>query len=88
MHAPSPVVWKVPVNRLLVLLFAAAIFLSAMTDLLGLDIWWHLAVGRHLVQTRSFPARDIFSTTGAAWDNKEWLFGIFVYLLHRRAGSA
>ncbi len=86
MHAPSPVVWKVPVNRLLVLLFAAAIFLSAMTDLLGLDIWWHLAVGRHLVQTRSFPARDNISTTGAAWDNKEWLFGIFVYLLHQAGG--
>lgn len=87
MHAPRPIEWKVSAHHLLLLLFLAAVFLSAVTNILGLDIWWHLAVGRYLVQTHSFPARDVFSTTGTAWDNKEWLFGIFVYLLHQEGGA-
>jgi len=68
------------------ILLAAAIFCLAVTRILGLDIWWHLAVGKYLLQTRTFPRYDVFSFTGAAWDNKEWLFGIFVYLIHRMGG--
>jgi len=68
------------------ILLAAAIFCFAVTRLFGLDIWWHLAVGRYLLQTRTFPRYDVFSFTGAYWDNKEWLFGIFVYLVHRMGG--
>ncbi len=68
------------------LLLAAAVFCLAVTRILGLDIWWHLAVGKYLLQTRTFPHNDVFSFTGAPWDNKEWLFGIFVYLIHRLGG--
>lgn len=68
------------------ILFSAAVFCLAVTRVLGLDIWWHLGVGRYLLETRTFPRYDVFSFTGAAWDNKEWLFGIFVYLVHRVGG--
>ncbi|MEJ2744278.1 MAG: tetratricopeptide repeat protein [bacterium] len=64
------------------LLLVVAVFCLAITRILGLDIWWHMAVGRYLLQTRTFPHTDVFSFTGAPWDNKEWLFGIFVYLIH------
>lgn len=64
------------------LLLAAAIFCLGVTRVFGLDIWWHMAVGRYLLQTHTFPRNDVFSFTGAPWDNKEWLFGIFAYLVH------
>lgn len=64
------------------IILTAAIFCLAITRILGLDIWWHMAVGKYLFQTHTFPNKDVFSFTGAPWDNKEWLFGIFVYLLH------
>jgi tetratricopeptide (TPR) repeat protein len=68
------------------LLLVVAVFCLGVTRVLGLDIWWHMAVGRYLLQTRTFPSNDVFSFIGAPWDNKEWLFGIFVYLIHCLGG--
>lgn len=73
-------------HHLHLILLVAAIFCLAVTRVLGLDIWWHLAVGKYLLQTRSFPAQDVFSFTGQAWDNKEWLFGILVFLVQKAGG--
>ncbi|MCX6356974.1 MAG: tetratricopeptide repeat protein [Candidatus Aureabacteria bacterium] len=78
--------WRFCMRHLHLILLIAAIFCCAITKILGLDIWWHMAVGKYLLHTRSFPTRDVFSFTGGAWDNKEWLFGIFVYLIHRLGG--
>ncbi|MCX6353535.1 MAG: tetratricopeptide repeat protein [Candidatus Aureabacteria bacterium] len=78
--------WKFYFHHLHLILAVAAIFCLAVTQILGLDIWWHLAVGKYLLRTRAFPSRDVFSFTGGAWDNKEWLFGILVYLIHRVGG--
>jgi len=78
--------WRFYIHHLHYIFFAAAVFLIATTKILGLDIWWHLAVGRYLLKTWTFPARDVFSFTGGAWDNKEWLFGIFVYIMQRAGG--
>lgn len=79
--------WRFSLHHVLLALLMAAIFCASVTRVLGLDIWWHLAVGKYLLETRSFPAHDVFSFTGASWDNKEWLFGIFVYLVHRAGGA-
>mgnify|MGYP005873823111 CR=1 FL=1 len=46
-------------------LLVACIFLLAVTNVLGLDIWWHLAVGRYLLSSFSFPLWDVFSFTGS-----------------------
>jgi hypothetical protein len=39
------------------------------------DLYWHLAVGRWIVEHRAFPHVDVFSQTmaGAPWIAKEWL---------------
>jgi hypothetical protein len=39
------------------------------------DVYWHLAVGRWIVEHRAFPHVDVFSQTmaGAPWIAKEWL---------------
>ena len=79
--------WRFSLHHVLLVLLMAAIFCASVTRVLGLDIWWHLAVGKYLLSTRSFPAHDVFSFTGASWDNKEWLFGILVYLVHRAGGA-
>lgn len=78
--------WRLSLHHLLLALLAAALFCISLTRVLGLDIWWHLAVGRYLLETRSFPSHDVFSFTGTSWDNKEWLFGIFVYLVQKAGG--
>ena len=67
-------------------LLLAAVFCLSLTRVIGLDIWWHLGVGRYLLQARSFPSHDVFSFTAPYWDNKEWLFGIFVYIVQRAGG--
>ncbi|MGQ9512471.1 hypothetical protein [Thermodesulfitimonas sp.] len=48
------------------------------------DTWWHLATGKHIVQTRSLPHTDIFSWTAAGkpWTTHEWLAEILFYLAY------
>ena len=48
--------------------FAPAIFHDG-------DSWWHLAVGRWMLEHHAVPAHDIFTFTfaGAPWNAQEWL---------------
>src|SRR5687768_1129286 len=52
------------------------------------DYWWHLAVGRHIVQQREWPRPDPFSFTASEepWTVHEWLLEIVMYLLHSTFG--
>ena len=77
---------RAPFLYLNVALLMAVVFCLYLIRIIGLDIWWHLGVGRYLIQARSFPYHDVFSFTAPYWDNKEWLFGIFVYLVERLGG--
>src|SRR5688572_25132953 len=52
------------------------------------DYWWHIAVGRYLVQERRWPSPDPFSFTVSdqSWTVHEWLLEIVMYLLHDTFG--
>ena len=71
---------------------AAAIY--ALLLLLGArllndpDVYWHVAVGRWMVEHRAFPHVDMFSATaaGAPWIAKEWLSQLLYAGAHAVAG--
>ena len=71
---------------------AAAIY--ALLLLLGArllndpDVYWHIAVGRWIVEHRAFPHVDPFSATmaGAPWIAKEWLSQLLYAGAHAVAG--
>ncbi len=50
------------------------------------DLWWHLAIGKYVVTTRSLPLTDIWSFTsaGRTWLQHEWLSDV-IYELWTRA---
>jgi len=52
------------------------------------DTWWHLAVGKHILETRSLPSVDPYSFTvsGTHWIAYEWLGEVFMALAGRLGG--
>jgi hypothetical protein len=72
----SPVL---PIGRLLPLAMGGAVFLLlvllAPRLLNDPDTYWHIVVGRWIVENGAFPHTDPFSHTmaGAPWIAKEWL---------------
>jgi hypothetical protein len=52
------------------------------------DVYWHVAVGRWIVEHRAFPHVDTFSATvvGAPWIAKEWLSQLLYAGAHAVAG--
>ncbi len=61
---------------------------SLSTRLVDSDLWWHLAAGRALVETRTFLRTDIFSHTmrGVEWINFEWLGEVIFYFCAKQGG--
>src|SRR5439155_25591306 len=72
---------------LIVALYAVPIVATvrAVTDL---DIWWHLRVGRWIVEHQAVPTVDYFAlpTMGHSWFAYSWLFEVLVYYLHHAFG--
>jgi hypothetical protein len=52
------------------------------------DVYWHIAVGRWIIEHRAFPHVDPFSATmaGAPWIAKEWLSQLLYAGAHAVAG--
>ena len=71
----------------LVVLFGLAI-LEANVEIQDLDLWLHLATGRHIIDNFSIPQADIFSASlyGSPWINHEWLFQVIVYSMYQFLG--
>lgn len=65
------------------------IALLALFPVRNNDVWWHMAVGRQILETRSFITTDPFSFTlgGTPWVPQSYLAGILFYLCYT-AGSA
>jgi hypothetical protein len=62
------------IYRLLPLLFALPFFLSNTSDV---DIWWHLQIGKDIVENHTWPSPDIYSyTTNQEWVIHSW-FAIY-----------
>lgn len=64
------------------------------------DFWWHIATGRHIVETGFLPEKDLFSYTTALAENKNlfpvwenfilkqyWLSQVIFYLIYDYAGA-
>src|SRR5688572_25061348 len=53
----------------------AALALGGFTVMLNSDLWFHLAAGRLILETRAVPRVDSWSFTaeGQPWHNHEWL---------------
>jgi len=66
----------------------ALIFILAAQPITDPDFWWHLRTGQYIVETRSIPHTDIFSTMrfGSEWVTHEWLSEVFMYGLFRALG--
>src|SRR3989338_10285503 len=54
------------------------------------DIWWHLAAGRRMLETRAFLRSDPFclASLGAPWVDLHWGFQLLVYGLWKLGGTA
>jgi len=52
------------------------------------DTWWHLAIGRDILATHSWPRVDVYSFTmrGAPWIAYEWLGEVLMALAWRAGG--
>jgi hypothetical protein len=59
------------------------------TTMQGSDLWWHLAGGRWIVQTRTLHFTDPFSFTchGRPWFHPEWLSDIVFYTWAKLFGT-
>jgi hypothetical protein len=64
------------------------IYRSLLIPLFDPDLWWHLAVGRAMVETHHFLKTETFSYTfnGAPWVNFEWLAEAVGYLAYQWGG--
>lgn len=71
------------------LLAAALAFLGSLTAVDDLDVYWHLAAGKLVLQS-GLPTLNTFSFTHPAhpWTETEWIFDGGLALLHRAGGFA
>ena len=61
-------------------LFGLLVYVANI-EVQDLDLWLHLAAGKHIMLKGFVPSVDFFSCTisGTPWINHEWLFQIIVY---------
>ncbi|MEE9270507.1 MAG: hypothetical protein V3V49_09635 [Candidatus Krumholzibacteria bacterium] len=71
-------------DRVAAVLVTAFVCLLAVFPIRNNDIWWHLAVGRELVQSGRFIVTDPFTFTlaGTPWVPHAWLSGLLFYAIH------
>src|SRR5437867_7535908 len=72
---------------LAVLVYVAAV---AIRPLNANDLFWHLAAGRHILDTGSIPRTDPFSfaSDGGEWIDHEWLWQVGAHALYTVAKAA
>jgi len=75
----------VPEPRSAVVLWLLAALLTfwsfGFTTMMGSDLWWHLASGRWIWETRTLNFKDPWSFThhGQAWQSHEWLSDVIYH---------
>ncbi|NNE09626.1 MAG: tetratricopeptide repeat protein [Gemmatimonadetes bacterium] len=68
----------------------AALVCLAWFQINAPDYWWHLANGKHTLETKSFHFADPFSFTseGRSYPPTQWAWEVVTYLVHDAAGPA
>ena len=81
---------RLDLRTTLTLLTFMAIFAMATRAVVDTDLYWHLAAGRYIVETRTIPTADPFSSTmlGKPWVDIYWLAQVGWYLIYQAAGLA
>ncbi len=62
--------------------------LVALRPIWDVDIFWHIAAGRWIVEHRAFPTKDIFTFVEPArdWVTFQWLYEILCYAVDDASG--
>lgn len=82
-----------------IILFSGFFYSFVSKSLWDYDFWWHIATGRHIVETGTIPDEDPFSYTSGLEENKNlfpereklilkqyWLSQVIFYLIYDYAG--
>jgi len=81
------------INYVCGLVALASIFgvlvVSANVEIMDLDLWLHLAMGKFITFHRYVPSVDVLSCSiaGSPWVNHEWLFQVAVYNIFNTWGA-
>ena len=81
-----------PRQRQIFVVFLLALFPTAhaVTPRLDEDTWWHLAVGKYIVEHKSLPTEDPFSRLGqqnhVPWVAYSWLHELVMFGAYRLGG--
>ncbi|HEY5403951.1 MAG TPA: hypothetical protein VIK24_13850, partial [Pyrinomonadaceae bacterium] len=73
---------------LMVFVCMLLIFAGAAQPITDTDFWWHLRTGQYIVETRSIPHTDIFSSIkfGSEWIAHEWLSEVAMFAIWKLTG--
>ncbi|MFI5211826.1 MAG: hypothetical protein ACHQIH_03010 [Ignavibacteria bacterium] len=78
-------------NKILIGIFAVFIILITTFRISGDDdLFWHLEIGKYVIENRSVPSTDVFSfsTLGQEWIPFEWGWDVLNYLVYSIGGYA
>ncbi|HMG87138.1 MAG TPA: hypothetical protein VK574_15500 [Terracidiphilus sp.] len=73
----------------LVVLFTTSVFFALRFDAVtDTDVWWHMAIGRWIVEHGAIPRTEPFSAFGAGkhFEAYSWLFELFVFWCYEKLG--
>jgi hypothetical protein len=80
----KPVIAESPLyNYILIVIFAILICFFTTYKIAGDDdVFWHLAIGKYIVQNHSIPSADVFGylTQGRHWIPFEWGWEVLTYI--------
>ncbi len=79
---------NVILSILAVIILMGVVIFAANVEIKDLDIWLHLATGRHIAENFSIPKVDVLSATiaGKSWINHEWLFQFITHIFYSLLG--
>ncbi len=69
-----------------VMIVIVALFVGAVQDP---DFWWHIRIGRWMVENGRLPSNDIFTYTvpGHVWTDHEYLTEVLMWLIYSSTGA-
>ena len=81
---------KLTLPKLVTVITFVALFAMAVRTAVDTDMYWHLRTGQYILETRSVPMVDPFSSTalGAPWVDVHWLSQVILYVTYALASYA
>ena len=75
---------KLTLTKLVVAIAFISLFAMAVRTPADTDMYWHLRTGQFIIETRSVPTTDPFSSTmlGQPWVDVHWLAQVILYVVY------